>query len=304
VIEEAFYNLLLLLRDWQRSSERFIIAARVKTDAGFMVHPLLKHIRVVLVEPAGALNIGAAARVMANMGLTQLVIVSPQCDPTGDEARLMAVHAAAILEQSVIVDSLPQALTGCVRAIATTSRGRALNTDMELPEVALPWLLKSDDADIATALIFGPEDRGLSNEELNYAQRFIRIPSNEAYPSLNLAQAIAVCCYELARAVEPRNQKIVATPPIETEKEVSLEKLEGFHQHLEAVLLKIGYLYPHTAESRMEKFRRFFLRAAPTPQELAMLRGILRQMEWALTQASKEFPSDEGDLPPKDNLHG
>jgi tRNA/rRNA methyltransferase len=269
-----------------------------------MVRSQLQHIRIILVEPAGALNVGAAARVMANMGLSQLVLVNPQCDPNGDEARLMAVHAAAILAQSSVVQTLPEALRGCMRAIATTSRDHALNTEMELPELALPWLLKQNEADGATALIFGPEDRGLSNAELNYAQRFVRIPADEAYDSLNLAQAIAVCCYELARAAQPRSLEITPQSPATPPKTVTLEKLEGFHQHLESVLLKIGYLYPHTAESRMEKFRRFFLRAAPTPQELAMLRGILRQMEWALTQASKQVPSGERDRPHDENELG
>ncbi len=262
-----------------------------------MVSPHLTHIRIVLVEPAGALNVGAAARVMANMGLAQLVLVNPHCDPTGKAARLMAVHATDILMQARVVKTLPEALTGCVRAIATTSRTQALNTPMELPEVALPWLLRSpEDTAIATALIFGPEDRGLSNEELNYAQRFVRIPSDADYESLNLAQAIAVCCYELARAASPR-QPIMAmlNSAPGSDQTVPLEKIEGFHQHLESVLLKIGYLYPHTAESRMEKFRRFFLRAAPTSQELAMLRGILRQMEWALSQAQKSIPPDSGE---------
>lgn len=269
-----------------------------------MVSPLLEHIRIVLVEPAGALNVGAAARVMANMGFSQLILVNPHCDPLGDDARLMAVHAADVLERSRVVQTIPEALTGCVRAIATTSRERALNTDMELPEVALPWLLKSPDVEAATALIFGPEDRGLSNEELNYAQRFVRIPSDADYPSLNLAQAIALCCYELARATHPRSKPQTVQLFQPSQAAVPLENMERFHQHLESVLLKIGYLYPHTAESRMEKFRRFFLRAAPTHQELAMLRGILRQTEWALIQASQFSPADEGPLPSENDTHG
>lgn len=253
-----------------------------------MVRPALEHIRIVLVEPAGALNVGSAARVMANMGLTRLVLVHPHCDPLGEDARRMAVHAGGILEQATIVATLPAALTGCTRAIATTARPRTLETPLELPEVALPWLLNRATQTTATALIFGPEDRGLSNEELNYAQRFVCIPSDSDYPSLNLAQAIAVCCYELARAAHPR----VEPPPLPSQpetplKSATLEKLEGFYQHLESILLKIGYLYPHTASSRMEKFRRFFLRAAPTQQELAMLRGILRQVGWAVDQAGK-----------------
>lgn len=271
-----------------------------------MVHPRLQHIRIVLVEPAGPLNVGAAARVMANMGLSQMILVNPHCDPLGEEAQRMAVHAADVLAQATTVSTLPKALTDCTRAIATTARDRALNTEMELPEAALPWLLTPETSGEATpaALIFGPEDRGLSNEELNYAQRFIRIPSDASYTSLNLAQAIAVCCYELARAVAPRQMPSPQLPPPDDVGETaSLEQLDGFHQHLEAVLLKIGYLYPHTAASRMEKLRRFFVRATPTSQELAMLRGILRQTEWALTQV-EHLPSSRPQLDSQDAPQG
>ncbi len=151
-------------------------------------------IRIVLVEPAGALNVGSVARVMKNMGLAHLVLVNPQCDRLGFEARQMAVHAADVLEAAQVVGSLPEALQGCQKAIATTGRDRTtLNLTVEPPRVALPWLL-----DAPAALIFGREDSGLTNEELNYAQRWIQIPSQPAYPSLNLAQAVAICCYEIA----------------------------------------------------------------------------------------------------------
>jgi len=271
-----------------------------------MVRPRLQHIRIVLVEPAGALNVGSAARIMANMGLSQLVLVNPHCDPLGEEARRMAVHAGDILERAIAVSTIPEALTDCTRAIATTARDRALNTEMELPEVALPWLLPAESATAVTpaALIFGPEDRGLSNAELNYAQRFVRIPSDPAYDSLNLAQAIAVCCYELARAAEPRQAPAAPSPSASSLGEMAaLEQLEGFYQDLQSILLKIGYLYPHTAASRMEKFRRLFLRAAPTPQELAMLRGILRQADWALNQTADSSPSTT-DIKPPDATQG
>lgn len=265
-----------------------------------MVRALLQHIRIVLVEPAGALNVGSAARVMANMGLSQLVLVNPHCDPWGEEARRMAVHADHILTQAIAVPTLPAALTGCTRAIATTARDRALNMEMELPEVALPWLVPTDPEPpmAPAAVIFGPEDRGLSNTELNYAQRFVRIPSDADYTSLNLAQAIAVCCYELARAAVPRRAPGPQPPSPSLPERASMEQLESFYQHLQSVLLKIGYLYPHTADSRMEKFRRFFLRAAPTPQELAMLRGILRQTDWALNQPRDSAPSTTEIQPP------
>ncbi|MDX2099502.1 MAG: TrmH family RNA methyltransferase [Leptolyngbyaceae cyanobacterium bins.59] len=150
-------------------------------------------------------------------------------------------------------------------------------------------MLKAIDS-YQSALIFGPEDRGLSNEELKYAQRFIRIPSNPAYPSLNLAQAVAICCYELYQMhLEPFDQPISAPLPTqsedsEQEEAASLDILEGYFQHLEAVLLQIGYLHSHTAESRMKKFRRLLNRSSPSKQEVALLRGILRQVGWAIDQ--------------------
>ena len=319
------------------------------------------NIRIVLVEPAGPLNVGSVARVMKNMGLHQLVLVNPHCDHLGEEARLMAVRAADILETAKVVESLPAALVGCVRAIATTGDdSRSLPTQLEDPADALPWLLEAP-----SALIFGPEDCGLTNAQLNRAQRLIRIPSSDAYTSLNLAQAVAICCYELYREEGRRKkeeargkqeegrskreegrekqeegrekqeeeeasfpgsawerisrgsassidatdnlstcyQEKLATsqtenpsPPLTS---APLENLEGYYQQLETLLLKIGYLQPHTAASRMEKFRRLYNRAYPTIEEVAMLRGVLRQTEWAMKTYPRETVSDtlDGALP-------
>lgn len=253
----------------------------------------LHHIRIVLVEPAGPLNIGSIARVMKNMGLRQLVLVSPHCDHLGLEARQMAVHAPDILEQAEIVETVPEALMGCQRAIATTGIPRTLVTHLEHPRIALPWLLGDPtQPDIASALIFGPEDRGLNNEELNYAQRFIHIPTHPDYPSMNLAQAVCACCYELALLTQVDSDKLqpaVAAIAADTSPAPApLDLLEGYYHHLESVLLTIGYLHPHTAASRMEKFRRIFSRSLPSTQEVAMLRGILSQMEWALKQRDQD----------------
>jgi tRNA/rRNA methyltransferase len=327
------------------------------------------NIRIVLVEPAGPLNVGSVARVMKNMGLHQLVLVNPHCDHLGEEARLMAVRAADILETAKVVESLPAALVGCVRAIATTGDdSRSLPTKLEDPAEALPWLLEAP-----SALIFGPEDCGLTNAQLNRAQRLIRIPSSDAYSSLNLAQAVAICCYELyreegrrkkeegrrkkeegrrkqeegRRKKEAGRRKREAGREKQEEEEPSfpgparerisrgsassipdatdnlstcyqeqlatsqtenpsppftsapLENLEGYYQQLETLLLKIGYLQPHTAASRMEKFRRLYNRAYPTIEEVAMLRGVLRQTEWAMKTYPRDTVSDtlDGALP-------
>ncbi|MFM9266980.1 RNA methyltransferase [Tychonema sp. BBK16] len=265
------------------------------------------NIRIILVEPAGPLNVGSVARVMKNMGLHQLILVNPQCDHLGEEARLMAVRAADILENARVVESLPAALVGCTRAIATTGDDRPIATKREDPADALPWLLEAP-----SALIFGREDCGLTNAELNYAQRLIRIPSSDAYTSLNLAQAVAVCCYELYKSVV--NPSLQVNPPLppplgenqeppprgnEEDASATFDNLEGYYQKLETVLLKIGYLHPHTAASRMAKFRHLYNRAYPTVDEVAMLRGTLRQIEWALKTCAIAPVSDslDGALP-------
>lgn len=244
-----------------------------------MTATALSPISIVLVEPAGPLNVGSVARIMANLGLSRLLLVNPQCDPLCDEARQMAVHAQEILEGAVHLSSLAEALQGCQRVVATTARNRSLPTDLEHPRQVLPWLLGTP-----SALVFGREDRGLSNEELNLAQRFARIPSTASYASLNLAQSVAICAYELYNlAGEPgslEHQELSERPP--EEGEAPIEAMEAYYEDLQDLLLKVGYLYPHTANARMEKFRRLHNRAHPSSQEVAMLRGILRQVNWAI----------------------
>lgn len=237
-------------------------------------------VKIILVEPAGPLNIGSIARVMKNFALHKLVLVNPQCDYLGEEAMRMAVHAKDVLETAVSVATLPEALKGCLRAIATTARDRDLNSPLQNPREVLPWLLEPSAQ--PAALIFGREDRGLSNEELNYAQKFMRIPTDAGYASLNLASAVAISCYELGQS----QQNSVGTAPSNNEL-APLEVVEQYYEQLESLLLSIEYLYPHTAASRMEKFRQLYNRAHLQTQEVAMLRGILRQMQWALTQSGK-----------------
>lgn len=245
---------------------------------------ILSQIRIILVEPAGALNVGSVARVMKNMGFNQLILVKPHCNPSDEDARHMAVHGVDVLENAILVNSLPEALTGCQRAIATTAHSRSLNTPFETPRQALPWLL---DSHSNTALIFGPEDRGLSNQELNYAQRFISIPANPEYSSLNLAQAVAVCVYELYQLVI-QSDSDVWTPKPGKANLASLDVLEGYYQELETLLLEVGFLYPHTAKARMEKLRGFYNQAQLTTEDVTMLRGMLRQINWALKQKDRE----------------
>lgn len=263
-------------------------------------------LRIVLMEPAGPLNVGSIARVMKNFGLSQLVLVNPQCDPLGDEARMMAVHAADVLEQAHRVETLPEALVGVHRAIATTGLEHDFPTPLESPRQVLPWLIPTPGTPACEgAIIFGREDSGLTTQELHYAQRLLHIPSHDGYTSLNLAQAVAVCCYELSqiwhessdRRSNTHSDSAIAPPPLggppATEPPAPQDALEGLYQHLEKVLLKIGYLYPHTAASRMRRFRRLGHRAQPSSQEVHMLRGILSQVQWAVQNLHLKHPSQD-----------
>ncbi|MCS6782545.1 MAG: RNA methyltransferase [Gloeomargarita sp. SKYBB_i_bin120] len=230
------------------------------------MHPA---VRVILVEPVGALNVGAVARVMKNFACQELVLVQPRCAWQSQEARQMAVHAGEILAQAQVVPNLTQALAGCVRAIATLGRtppGEPLKS-------VLPWLLQ-DAAPVA--LIFGPEDRGLTWAELQLAHRQVTIPTYPDYPSLNLAQAVGICLYELYQYGQ------ADIPPVPPEPPAPVEALEAYLADLEDWLLRIGYLYPHTRARRMAKIRRLLQRAAPSAEELALLRGMVRQGRWAL----------------------
>ena len=249
-----------------------------------MVDDALSNIRIVLVEPAGELNIGSIARVMKNMGLETLLIVNPRCDPYSASARQMAVHGGDVLGSAKIVHSLPEALVGCQQAVATTARDRSLSLPLQPPKQILPKLLN-----VPSALIFGREDSGLTNEEITHTQHCLYLPTASTYPSLNLATAVAICAYELQQLVTIT----IENPNHSSQETVTLEALEGYYQHLEQVLLKIGFLYPHTTSARMQKFRQIFNRANLTPEELALLRGILRQTEWAINNCDDVVNEEE-----------
>ncbi|MEM9244723.1 MAG: RNA methyltransferase [Cyanobacteria bacterium P01_F01_bin.153] len=264
----------------------------------------LSNVRIVLVEPAGPRNIGSVARVMANFGLEALVLVAPQCDHLGQEAQTMAVHAKEILQRATVVKSLPEALVSCQRVAATLGRDFAGRVPVEAIAQVSPWLLAQDlptSKQSPSAIIFGREDHGLSNDDLDYAQRLVTIPTGADYVSLNLAQAVGVCAYELMQTAGgygrqlPGKEGAIASEgqhgaQVSDEAPPTFEQLEGFYRDLEELLLEVGYLYPHTANKRMKTFRNLLHRSHPTIREVAMLRGILRQVRWAINQP--QSPTD------------
>ncbi|NJK60845.1 MAG: RNA methyltransferase [Oscillatoriales cyanobacterium SM2_1_8] len=252
----------------------------------------MENLRIVLVEPAGALNVGAAARVMQNMGLQNLVLVSPRCDWQGPQARLLAVRGTILLEQARVVSSLAEAVAGCQRVLGTAGRLDGGDRPVLGPAAGLAWVLAAPQG----AVVFGREDRGLSNAELRHCQQLLTIPTDPAYPSLNLAQAVAICGYQ-ARQLTIANpdpgdrgsqgaSDLLHCAPVET--------MADFYQELEALLLAAGYLYPHTAFRRMEKLRQLGDRLAPTVEEASLLRGIVRQLTWAVRHSSGAERRGEG----------
>jgi tRNA/rRNA methyltransferase len=237
-------------------------------------------IRIILMAPAGARNVGAIARVMKNMGLSQLWLVNPECDWLGEEARHMAVHAADLLETAQVCESLAAALAGCGVAVATI--GRESDRAIVEPRAGMAQLVKTVAAsELAGAIVFGREDHGLSNAELDQAQIYVSIPTSADYQSLNLAQAVGILAYELQLALGSVGPVVPAAEPV-----ADLAQVEGYLQDLENLLLNIGYLQEHTAVARMAKLRDLLRRSEPNATDVAMLRGMIRQVKWAKKSVS------------------
>jgi tRNA/rRNA methyltransferase len=244
---------------------------------------LRDRLRIILIEPAGARNVGSIARVMKNMGLSQLWLVQPQCDWLGDEARHMAVHAGELLTAAQVVQTLPEALAGCCVAAATI--GRETERPIRSPRSAVQTLCETVAAtELAGAVIFGREDHGLNNLELDQAQIYISIPTSPIYPSLNLAQAVGIVAYELQLLMQA---DVGLAPTLSVEPPADLAQVEGYLQDLAALLLDVGYLHDHTLDSRMAKLRDLLKRSDPKATDVAMLRGMIRQLKWQINQGPK-----------------
>lgn len=235
-------------------------------------------LHVVLVEPAGPLNIGSVARLCANFAVTGLRLVEPRCDPLDPEARRMAVHGLPLLQAAERFPTLAAALADCGRVVAASGRDEGAPLPLLPPAQALAWLVETPhhEPSAATALVFGREDRGLSNDELLQAGRLLRIGTGEAYASLNLSHAVAVVLHELHQL-----RLLPPTPPRQASEPCRREPLEAALADAEALLLEVGFLLPHTSRARMAKLRALLQRAQVTAAEVALLRGMVCQLRWA-----------------------
>lgn len=236
----------------------------------------MAQLSVILVRPLFSGNLGSVARAMKNMGLKDLRLVEPRADPKDLDARKMAAHAKDVLASAKKFRTLAAALKG-FHLVAGTSRRKG-NTRSNWTEPR-PFAsgLSELPARHKVALVFGPEDSGLSNEDVTLCHRMIFIPSHRAFASLNLAQAVMVVAYECFQARESKARKAVAHSVAGT---ASVQSLEGMYEDLGALLGEIGFLHKQNPLHLMRLIRNLFNRARPTDKEVRIFRGICRQVRW------------------------
>lgn len=241
----------------------------------------MKNIRIVLIETSHPGNIGAAARAMKNMCVEQLYLVNPLEFPS-PVATARSSGAEDVLEKAIVCSDLNRALSDCHVVIGASARLRSVGWPQFNPKQNAAFCIK-DNADKNVAIVFGREDSGLSNEEMDRCQYLLHIPTNPEHSSLNIAAAVQVVCYELFQAYlelfdssDERSQ----TEPLATG-----EELEGFFNHMESALTEIGFLKPPSCNKLLRRLRRMFNRAQLDQTDINILRGILsaaqgRKYQW------------------------
>jgi len=238
------------------------------------------NVAIILVEPKAPENIGAAARAMNNMGIRRLIIVNPANLDPDRIAKMATSHSMGILESMTVVhDDLRNALAPFRYIAGTTARVGAIRPALTTPrDLAKDLISISKKNDIA--ILFGPEDRGLSNDHLSFCHTIINIPTSD-FSSLNLAQAVMIVCYEIYQAVSE-------DPDRKTRRLANSFELEGMYDHLKDVLTRIGFLNPQNPERWMWNIRRFLSRLPLHANEVRVVRGICRQIDWYVNQAKEK----------------
>jgi len=231
------------------------------------------------VRPREEGNVGSAARAMANMGLSRLILVEPAPE-LGGTARAFAVGARAVLDGAVRAASLPEALAPFRRVVGTTStRDRRLGIPSLAPRELPAWLGHTPDTapDTPAALVFGPEVGGLTNEELALAGAVVTIPCSPVQPTLNLAQAVLILSYELflARGETPAGDAWEEPP-------ANAGEIDGLLGHAADVLVAVGFARDDSFHGVLRDLRRLAARAAPASRDVRILRGICRRVQGAI----------------------
>ncbi|MEH6508212.1 tRNA (cytosine(32)/uridine(32)-2'-O)-methyltransferase TrmJ [Halopseudomonas aestusnigri] len=249
---------------------------------------MLKNVRVVLVNTSHPGNIGGAARAMKNMGLSELVLVDPERFPDPD-AVSRASGADDVLANARIVATLEEAIADCSLVLGTSARDRRIPWPVLDPRESADKVLDQLEqvADAQIALVFGREDSGLTTDELQRCHYHVHIPSMPDFSSLNLAAAVQVLAYELRmqslqREGAPTKMHKVETTAVFNEIPATAGELEQFYQHLEQVLVEIGFHDPQKPRQLMPRLRRLYGRVHLNRMEMNILRGILTETQKAV----------------------
>lgn len=228
---------------------------------------------IILVEPQGPLNIGSVCRAMANFGFDDLRLVNPQTDHLCDEARQMAVKATPLLENASLWPTLGEALSDCHFSMATTRRLGKYRRDILQPDQAAKGLLPLS-LQGRVGLVFGREDHGLFTAELDLCQRLISIPTHGDLPSMNLAQAVSLCLYEIHKA------RTSPTDRAPGKKLARADKLEAMFGHMRQTMLDIDYLDVQNPDHILRTYRQIFGRAQLNEREVRVLQGLWGRIDW------------------------
>jgi tRNA (cytidine32/uridine32-2'-O)-methyltransferase len=251
---------------------------------------MLDNIRIVLVNTSHTGNIGSAARAMKTMGLKELYLVDPITPPDG-KSHALAAGATDVLGNAIIVDTLEEAIAECGLVVGTSARSRTLSWPM-LDSRECGAKLIQEAATHPVALVFGRENSGLTNEELQQCHYHVCIEANPEYSSLNLAAAVQTLCYEirmhfLAEQRAPYAEREQAAKQELEENYPLSQDLENFYKHFESTFSQAGFIRHKHPGAVMSKVRRMFNRTRLESQELAILRGMLSAVDKVMIDKNK-----------------
>jgi tRNA/rRNA methyltransferase len=250
--------------------------------------------RVVLVAPLQSGNVGAVCRAMANTGFADLALVAPRIADDWTEGERMARHAIGLLRRRREFATLEEAVADCAAVVGATARLGLYRQHARPPRELAPELLRLA-AGGRVALVFGPEDNGLANADVARCTHLLRIPAATSYVSLNLAQAVLICCHEILLALGGPETPGEKSPPAESRQRLRL--LEMWRE----TMLAIGFMTPRKADHMMQGFQRIFSRGVRTADDARIMMGVARQTLWAAGHGkrpqAKERDGGRGTLP-------
>ena len=232
---------------------------------------MLANLRIVMVRPHGSGNIGSVARAMKNLGAKELAIVG-KARTRSFWARAMAVHGRDVLAETKCYESIRAAIADCTLVVGTTCRSGLYRSHSRSPREVAPEIIRAAGKG-KVAILFGPEDHGLSNKDLEHCQLLVTIPTHPEYQSLNVAQAAVICLYEVyvASMVSAGESGI---------NRAEAEHIERLFDIMRNALLKIGFLDSENPEHMLLALRRIFGRAGLEDKDVRILTGMFRQIEW------------------------